>query len=465
MIPGAVRRFPAAPGLLVPHIGWSGVAASPRAPLLSPLAGGARVYFVHSYRAVPEAERAPGFDTLPAGILNRVSDLACTDAAASLWIRGVCRSWRRDMPDRVFRPDVDVDVNTQYHNGYSLTVHGHTLMVTNKDSPSAKCNVFDLARHVCTHRSNKYGSETRLVSEDTLVTLSRASGIEWRSVTDAHPAIAVSIDRLRELVDRRVYYHDRSTFPLQFESRVAGIATWRASADEFLIVDARVGEGRIAILRQKVNHVVHVSSALIVLRFRVEWTGDYPSEFHIYSIDGTFVATLPKHHRFAFELPDGSLVFLAQGDRDFPNADDVPPDFDNDAWYRQNRRVTVSPNGAVRSQTIPAFGFDSALRSLIFGGHNEFEARVSPDRRYFACSSTRAHQRNRSHHSEVTVHRMSDLQEVAAYSFATAKCSVGVDDAGRVFAVPLYEPQVDDDGDELLDTRKVVVFAFPSHVR
>ena len=58
IIPGAVRRFPEAPGVQVPHIGWNGVAVSPSAPLLSGLAGGARVYFVHSYRAVPEAANA-----------------------------------------------------------------------------------------------------------------------------------------------------------------------------------------------------------------------------------------------------------------------------------------------------------------------------------------------------------------------------------------------------------------------
>jgi glutamine amidotransferase/cyclase len=58
IIPGAVRRFPATPGLLVPHIGWSGVSVSPAVPLLSEL-GAARVYFVHSFRAVPDAANAP----------------------------------------------------------------------------------------------------------------------------------------------------------------------------------------------------------------------------------------------------------------------------------------------------------------------------------------------------------------------------------------------------------------------
>lgn len=42
----------------VPHIGWSGVAASASAPLLADLGAGSRVYFVHSYRAVPSAANA-----------------------------------------------------------------------------------------------------------------------------------------------------------------------------------------------------------------------------------------------------------------------------------------------------------------------------------------------------------------------------------------------------------------------
>ena len=42
----------------VPHIGWSGVAASPSAPLLASLGEASRVYFVHSYRTVPSAANA-----------------------------------------------------------------------------------------------------------------------------------------------------------------------------------------------------------------------------------------------------------------------------------------------------------------------------------------------------------------------------------------------------------------------
>jgi glutamine amidotransferase/cyclase len=53
-----VRRFASSPGVPVPHIGWSGVAASPSAPLLAGLGESSRVYFVHSYRAVPDGANA-----------------------------------------------------------------------------------------------------------------------------------------------------------------------------------------------------------------------------------------------------------------------------------------------------------------------------------------------------------------------------------------------------------------------
>jgi glutamine amidotransferase/cyclase len=56
LIPGLVRRFDA-PGLSVPHIGWNGILLRRESPLL---AGAERekLYFVHSYRAVPGEENA-----------------------------------------------------------------------------------------------------------------------------------------------------------------------------------------------------------------------------------------------------------------------------------------------------------------------------------------------------------------------------------------------------------------------
>jgi len=49
-----VRRFPAMPGLRVPHMGWSYVtAAAPRHPLARGVEDGTRYYFVHSYYMEP----------------------------------------------------------------------------------------------------------------------------------------------------------------------------------------------------------------------------------------------------------------------------------------------------------------------------------------------------------------------------------------------------------------------------
>ncbi|MBP9603164.1 MAG: imidazole glycerol phosphate synthase subunit HisH, partial [Chromatiaceae bacterium] len=51
IIPGQVRRFEA-PGLAVPHMGWNGI-RSRRASSLLAGAADEKLYFVHSYRAVP----------------------------------------------------------------------------------------------------------------------------------------------------------------------------------------------------------------------------------------------------------------------------------------------------------------------------------------------------------------------------------------------------------------------------
>ncbi len=56
IIPGQVRRFEA-PGLAVPHIGWNGIRPR-RADSLLMGAGDEKLYFVHSYRAVPESANA-----------------------------------------------------------------------------------------------------------------------------------------------------------------------------------------------------------------------------------------------------------------------------------------------------------------------------------------------------------------------------------------------------------------------
>jgi glutamine amidotransferase/cyclase len=57
VIPGAVRRFDPAAGLPVPHIGWNGLRVRPGVPLLAG-SEAQRMYFVHSYRAMPEPGNA-----------------------------------------------------------------------------------------------------------------------------------------------------------------------------------------------------------------------------------------------------------------------------------------------------------------------------------------------------------------------------------------------------------------------
>jgi len=56
IIPGQVRRFNA-PGLSVPHMGWNGIRARRESALLDDV-GDEKLYFVHSYRASPEAANA-----------------------------------------------------------------------------------------------------------------------------------------------------------------------------------------------------------------------------------------------------------------------------------------------------------------------------------------------------------------------------------------------------------------------
>jgi glutamine amidotransferase len=51
ILQGVVRRFDAAPGRPVPHMGWNQVAATRRSPLLAGVPDGGYFYFVHSYAA------------------------------------------------------------------------------------------------------------------------------------------------------------------------------------------------------------------------------------------------------------------------------------------------------------------------------------------------------------------------------------------------------------------------------
>jgi glutamine amidotransferase len=54
LLPGRVVRFPAQPGLKVPHMGWNTLRIRKPAPLLAGLPAAASVYFVHSYYAVAQ---------------------------------------------------------------------------------------------------------------------------------------------------------------------------------------------------------------------------------------------------------------------------------------------------------------------------------------------------------------------------------------------------------------------------
>lgn len=51
LIPGAVRKLSAAPGLRVPHMGWNQLDPERTSALLDGIAAGAFAYFVHSFAA------------------------------------------------------------------------------------------------------------------------------------------------------------------------------------------------------------------------------------------------------------------------------------------------------------------------------------------------------------------------------------------------------------------------------
>jgi glutamine amidotransferase len=52
LIPGRVRRFPRAPGMKVPHMGWNSICVEkPDNPLFAGFATEEYMYFVHSYYA------------------------------------------------------------------------------------------------------------------------------------------------------------------------------------------------------------------------------------------------------------------------------------------------------------------------------------------------------------------------------------------------------------------------------
>ncbi len=57
LVPGEVKRFPRAPGLKVPHMGWNEVQILLRHPLFEGVPQGSSFYFIHSYYPVPSDPR------------------------------------------------------------------------------------------------------------------------------------------------------------------------------------------------------------------------------------------------------------------------------------------------------------------------------------------------------------------------------------------------------------------------
>lgn len=51
VVPGTVRRFPSAPGMKIPHMGWNTLDITQDDPLFAGVEQGSYVYFVHSYYA------------------------------------------------------------------------------------------------------------------------------------------------------------------------------------------------------------------------------------------------------------------------------------------------------------------------------------------------------------------------------------------------------------------------------
>lgn len=54
LLAGRVTRFPATPGLKVPHMGWNTLQAARPSPLSAGMPEGSAAYFVHSYYCVPD---------------------------------------------------------------------------------------------------------------------------------------------------------------------------------------------------------------------------------------------------------------------------------------------------------------------------------------------------------------------------------------------------------------------------
>ena len=240
-------------------------------------------------------------------------------------------------------------------------------------------------------------------------------------------------------------YHDCEDWDCQqnITSNAFGIATLVVGDFELVIVDAREGEGRIAVLQERIPQVLHVSSALLLL-VRVPPMGAPPDtdfSLSVCSIDGTCITVLNREHHFIFDRPDGSLVFL-RFCKDGPNME-----------------VTVTPDGMIQSR-IKAFGeFVDTIQvndeDPISFMSPPIKRIMSPNRRYFASVSldpntppTRYHHHvcnacrktcpgiitHKTHLNPhlVKVFRTADFRQVAAYPLHE-QCEISIDDEGRVF--------------------------------
>ncbi|AKC87751.1 imidazole glycerol phosphate synthase [Pseudoxanthomonas suwonensis] len=62
LLPGVVRKLPAAPGIRIPHMGWNALRRMRDSTLLDGVAEGANAYFVHSYAAPITADTVAATD-------------------------------------------------------------------------------------------------------------------------------------------------------------------------------------------------------------------------------------------------------------------------------------------------------------------------------------------------------------------------------------------------------------------
>lgn len=398
-----------------------------------------------AYQAIPECDRPPSFADLPDTVLAQISRLMCTDVIARTSMNAVCKPWNRSL-----------EKHMQYYSDERLRharkqMSGHTLFIETflGLGPGYASFQFDMTSKNVNFENSAMttATATSLVSEDAVFTITGTS-VEWSRVGSSGAKCAFTYDQLRLFrndagrrairAKHRVSYTDPKCSDTDcnelLKSRAFGIATMIVTRTEFMVVDARDGEFRAAVIHDGIDQVVHVSSALLLLAKYAEET------LYVYSLAGVCVATFPKNgtHQFMFDLPDGSLVFVHKV---------------------TSTLLTVSPDGTIRSRPVDAL----RCMNTIYTINNVSNIRVSHARRYFACVSLDPsarpttkylkHECNtcqcvcpgiiRSDDSlkphKITVYRTADLFPVAVYPVDEKKYGVSIDDDGRVF-VCIDEP-------------------------